>query len=136
LLEPDIRRAAATITTLGASVQVLVDPVALEQIIHNLLNNALQALDALPAGERTVLISLQVDKDQGVMTLRDTGPGIASAALPHLFDPFYSTRHGGLGLGLSLCEALTQAMHGTLTARNTVPRGAEFRLSLPLAGRC
>lgn len=134
LLEFDIRRSGATITILGSSVQVLVDPVALEQIVHNLLNNALQALNAVPASDRTVLISLRSDTDQGVMTIRDTGPGIATDALSHLFEPFYSTRRGGLGLGLSLCESLAQAMHGTLTAHQAAPRGAEFRLSLSLAG--
>lgn len=134
LLESDIQRCGATITIQGSSVHVLVDPVALEQIIHNLLNNALQALDTVPASDRTVRISLYSEKNQGVMTMCDTGPGIAIEALPHLFEPFYSTRRDGMGLGLSLCESLTQAMHGTLTAHNTVPCGAEFRLSLPLVG--
>lgn len=134
LLEPDIRRCGATIMILGSSVHVLVDPVALEQIIHNLLHNALQVLDTVPASDRTVRISLHPEANQGVMTMSDTGPGIAVEALPHLFEPFHSTRRGGMGLGLSLCESLTQAMHGTLTARNTAPRGAEFCLTLPLAG--
>ncbi len=134
LLEPEIRRCGATVTILGSSVHVLVDPVALEQIIHNLLNNALQALDTVPASDRVVLISLQSNKDHGVMTMNDTGPGIAVEALPRLFEPFYSTRRDGLGLGLSLCESLVQAMHGTLTAKNTHRGGAEFCLTLPLAG--
>ncbi len=134
LLESDIRRCGASITIQGSSVQVLVDPVALEQIIHNLLHNALQALDAVPVSNRSVLITLRSEKEQGVMTMRDTGPGIPVDALPRLFEPFFSTRHGGLGLGLSLCETLAQAMHGSLTAHNTIPSGAEFRLTLPLAG--
>ncbi len=134
LLEPDIRRCGATVTILGSSVHVLVDPVALEQIIHNLLNNALQAFDTVPVSDRVVLISLQSNKDQGVMTMNDTGSGIAVESLPRLFEPFYSTRRDGLGLGLSLCETLAQAMHGTLTAKNAIRGGAEFRLTLPLAG--
>lgn len=133
LLESDIRRCGASLTIQGSSVHVLVDPVALEQIIHNLLNNALQALDAVPVSDRTVLISLRSEKDNGVLMMSDSGPGIAAEVLPHLFEPFFSTRRGGLGLGLSLCEALAQAMQGTLTAHNTVPRGAEFHLTLPLA---
>ncbi len=134
LLKPDIQRCGASITIQGSSMHVLADSVALEQIIHNLLNNALQMLDTVPDSDRTVRITLASEKGHGVMTMRDNGPGIATDAMPHLFEPFYSTRGGGLGLGLSLCESLTQAMHGTLTAHNTVPRGAEFRLTLPLAG--
>ena len=88
----------------------------------------------MPASDRTVRITLESEGNHGVMTMRDSGPGLSVDALPHLFEPFYSTRRGGLGLGLSLCETLAQAMHGTLTAHNTVPGGAEFRLTLPLAG--
>ena len=66
--------------------------------------------------------------------MADTGPGIAPEVLPRIFEPFFSTRDGGLGLGLSLCETLATNMGGSLTATPNEPRGAVFALTLPLAG--
>jgi signal transduction histidine kinase len=69
-----------------------------------------------------------------VLSVRDSGPGIAPDSLPRVFEPFFTTRSGGLGLGLSLAQSLAEAFGGTLTAGHAAPRGAEFRLTLPLAG--
>ena len=134
LIEPETRRRGIQTTTQGHSPAVLADPVALEQIVHNLLGNAIQAMDEVPADQRRIQLQVGTDRGMGVLTVRDSGPGIAAEALAHLFEPFYTTRPAGLGLGLSLSESLAQAMQGTLVARNVEPRGAEFRLALPLAG--
>ena len=133
LLEPDIRRRGVTVALHGPAVAVRADPVALEQIAHNLVGNALQALGEVPPTGRRLDILFSRDAGRGVLTVRDSGPGIAEDALPHLFEPFYTTKRGGLGRGRSLCETLAQAQHGTLSAHNIAPRGAEFRLALPLA---
>ena len=135
LLEPELRRREVTahVEASQAPVTVLAEPVALEQIIHNLLMNALQALEQVPAAERSLMLSLSTRGTQGVLTVSDTGPGIAPEALPRIFEPFFSTRADGLGLGLSLCETLAGNMGGQLDAANHAPRGATFRLSLPLA---
>ena len=130
LLEPETRRRGVVVALHGGAIAVRADPVALEQIAHNLIGNALQALDAVPLAERRLDIGFTPEGKQVVLTVRDSGPGIAEAAMPHLFEPFYTTQAGGLGLGLSLCETLAQAQHGTLSARNIAPRGAEFRLTL------
>ncbi len=125
----------------GLATQVVADPVALQQIIHNLIMNALQALERVPAGERHIVLQVglrNVASDgnalawQGVLVVVDSGPGLTPEALPRLFEPFYSTRPGGLGLGLSLCETLALGMGGGLTAGHNKPRGARFELSLPL----
>ena len=79
------------------------------------------------------VLPLAAASGQGVLTVRDSGPGIASAALGRIFEPFYTTREGGLGLGLSLSESLALAMNGRLSAANREPRGAELSLTLPLA---
>lgn len=134
LLEPELARAGVAVQVRGASVQVEADPVALVQILHNLLSNSLQALAEVPADERALLVEFGMAEGQALLRVRDTGPGIAPELLPRLFEPFFSTRRGGLGLGLSLCEALAHGMHGSLVARNAEPRGAEMRLALPLAG--
>jgi hypothetical protein len=94
---------------------------------------SLQALQKVPLSERRLQLSAQAEGRRGVLVVRDSGPGIAPEALPRLFEPFFSTREGGLGLGLSLCETLAAGMGGELTGGNAATRGAEFRLSLPLA---
>jgi len=133
LLEPEVRRRGIRAVIEGDAPTVRADPVALEQIVHNLVGNAMQALDERPHDERRLVLRVGTEAERGVLTVCDSGPGIAPDALPHVFEPFYTTRRGGLGLGLSLCESLAQAMQGTLTVRNANPRGAEFRLALPLA---
>jgi signal transduction histidine kinase len=135
LVEPDCRRlgVAPSVELQPPTLAVHAEPVALEQIVHNLLSNALQALAQVPAGERRLALFADRQGGAGVLAVRDSGPGIAPESLPHLFEPFFSTTPGGLGLGLSLCETLAAGMGGALTAHNRAPRGAEFRLSLPLA---
>ena len=133
LLEPECRRLGVQPAVSGSGILVKADPVALEQIIHNLLTNALQALAQVPPSERALTIAMQPEVNQGVLTICDSGPGIPADVLPRIFEPFFTTRDGGLGLGLSLCESLAADMGGTLTATNAVQRGALFRLSLPLA---
>ena len=135
LLEPEFsRRGAAPVLDADATpLAVLAEPVALEQIIHNLLMNALQAVEQVGSERRRVTLGLRAEHGQGVLSVHDQGPGMAPQVLARVFEPFFSTRHGGLGLGLSLCETLAGAMGGTLTASSPASGGAQFRLSLPLA---
>jgi C4-dicarboxylate-specific signal transduction histidine kinase len=112
---------------------VLAERIALEQIVHNLLTNALQALSGVRAIERQLDIHIEAGQGVGVLRVADTGPGISSDTLPHVFEPFFTTREGGLGLGLSLCETLATGMGGQLRAQANLPRGATFILTLPLA---
>ena len=119
--------------TAQAPVRVQAEAVALEQIVHNLLMNALQALAALPVAERRLAVAVAHRGGEGVLTVTDNGQGIAPDALRRVFEPFFSTREGGLGLGLSLCETLASGMGGSLSAANVAPRGARFTLLLPLA---
>ncbi|CAN5429630.1 ATP-binding protein [soil metagenome] len=115
-----------------APVRVQAEPVALEQILHNLLMNALQALDQVAVAERKLSISVVRNGEEAILTVSDSGPGIAPEALHRLFEPFFSTRSGGLGLGLSLSETLASGMGGSLSAASVVPRGACFTLKLPV----
>ena len=121
---------------------MLAEPVALQQIIHNLLMNALQALEQVPPAERQLRLSMaRAESGRTTLSVRDHGPGIPPEARQHLFEPFYTTRTGGLGLGLglTLCESLAQAMGAQLTLApeatpaSTAQRGAEFVLTLPAA---
>lgn len=136
LLEPELERHgihAHVETRDGATVIVKADAVGLEQIVHNLAMNALQALYDTPRPQRAIAFTVTREARDGVLTVTDTGPGIASDALPRLFEPFYSGRPGGLGLGLTLCETLAQGMSATLTAGNGTSGGARFELRIPLA---
>ena len=117
----------------ATGLQVRADPVALEQIVHNLLLNALQALEQVPPDQRRLALTLAREQAEAVLAVQDSGPGLAPEVLPHVFEPFFSTRQGGLGLGLSLCESLAQGMGGSLSAANAKLRGGLFRLRLPLA---
>lgn len=135
LLEPECHRNQVTLTLRAPqSVWVLAERVAVEQIVHNLVSNAFQALEQVPVAQRqlNVVVEAEAAQGQGVLRVQDTGPGIAPEALPHVFAPFFSTRAGGLGLGLSLCETLANDMGGQLQAHAHVPHGAEFVLQLPL----
>ncbi len=135
LLEPELQRSrcTATLTVDGDLFAVQADPVALEQIIHNLLTNALQAMEQVPPPQRALQLVLSHTATQGVLRVQDTGPGIPQDALAKVFEPFFSTREGGLGLGLSLCESLAQGMGAHLSAANLPTEGAEFTLQMARA---
>lgn len=136
LLAPELQRRGIEAQVDGPPVRVLADPVALEQIVHNLLMNAMQALEQVPVGQRRLVLATALPAGAGAsgeLSVTDTGPGIAPEALPRLFEPFFTTREGGLGLGLSLCESLAERLGGRLDAAHHAPRGACFRLTLPLA---
>ncbi len=79
------------------------------------------------------MLRLRADGRHGRIDVADSGPGISPEAMARLFQPFFSAREGGLGLGLSLCETLANGLGGSLTARNREGGGAEFTLTLPLA---
>lgn len=112
---------------------VRADPVAVEQILHNLLRNALQALAAVPTDQRRLRLLVEADAQGGHLSVIDSGEGLAPEVAARLFQPFVSAREGGLGLGLSLSESLAQAQGGALTLLPLAERGAAFRLSLPRA---
>lgn len=133
LLAPELNRREIQAQVDGPPVRVLGEPVALEQIVHNLVMNAMQALEQVPAGQRRLVLATSAGPDAGILTITDTGPGIPPEALPRLFEPFFTTRSGGMGLGLNLCETLAERLGGRLEAANQAPHGATFRLSLPLA---
>ena len=124
---------AVDLSGLPATLHVQADPVALEQIVHNLVLNALQAMEAVPAAARRLVFTASRDGERVQLIVRDTGPGFAPEALPRVFEPFFTTRPGGLGLGLSLCETLAANLGGSLQARAASGGGAELILQLPLS---
>jgi PAS domain S-box-containing protein len=107
------------------------DRVQLQQILLNLIINAIEAMRDVGEEERELLISSRSEPDGVSVEVRDSGPGFASAALDRVFEAFYTTKPGGLGLGLSICRSIIEAHNGRLWASPNVPRGAIFRFIAP-----
>jgi two-component system NtrC family sensor kinase len=116
-------------------VVVLGDRYELQQVLLNLVTNAVQAVTAVPPDRpRQILLSTHRLADEAVLRVRDNGPGVAKHHAPYLFTPFFTTKAPGegTGLGLSLSYGLVKA-HGGLLSYEPVPEGgAEFRISLPV----
>jgi PAS domain S-box-containing protein len=108
------------------------DRVQLQQVILNLIINAIEAMGGIAETYRTLLICTQKAEPNGVLVeVRDSGPGFAPATVERLFEAFHTTKPGGLGLGLSICRSTIEAHGGRLCAKANVPRGAIFEFSLP-----
>jgi PAS domain S-box-containing protein len=111
------------------------DRVQLQQIVLNLIMNAVEAMSEGPSGSRDLLISTMEEAPSSVLVaVRDSGPGLKPESLERLFDPFYTTKSGGMGMGLSICRSIVEAHGGRLWAKPSVPQGAAFHFSLPVHG--
>ncbi|HEX2543678.1 MAG TPA: AAA family ATPase [Ramlibacter sp.] len=111
------------------------DRVQLQQVILNLIVNAMDAMAAPQDAVRELCISTdRSGSDSVVVRVRDSGAGIAPAQVARVFDPFYSTKDDGLGIGLSICRSIVHAHGGKLWASPAQPRGMLFQFTLPVAG--
>jgi C4-dicarboxylate-specific signal transduction histidine kinase len=109
------------------------DRVELQQVILNLILNAIEAMSATSEGSRELLITKgRNESDDVLVAVRDSGPGLAPAALEHLFRAFHTTKANGLGLGLSICRSIIEGHGGRLWASANSPRGAVFQFTLPV----
>jgi signal transduction histidine kinase len=98
----------------------------------NLIVNAIQAMSGVAGGLRKVQVSTESIEGDGVrVEVRDTGPGLSPEALPRLFDPFYTTKPDGMGMGLSICRTIVEAHGGRIWASSNAGPGASFLFSLP-----
>ena len=108
------------------------DRVQLQQIVLNLILNAVEAMSSVEAGERELLISTEQNQTGDVLVaVRDSGPGIDPEHLERVFEAFYTTKSGGVGMGLSICRSIIDAHGGRLWADANEPRGAVFQFTLP-----
>jgi signal transduction histidine kinase len=107
------------------------DRVQLQQLILNLIMNAIEAMSEVSEGSRVLLIGSRADTpDEVIVTVQDSGPGLKPESLDHLFDPFYTTKPTGMGMGLSICRSIIEAHGGRLWATADAPRGAVFEFTL------
>ena len=106
--------------------------VEVQQVIINLLINGLDAMKGAAQGDR---LEITTSHAEGHLRLvvRDHGPGIPAGLAPRLFEPFVTTKPGGLGLGLAISRGIAERFRGTLTAENRPDGGASFQLTLPAA---
>ena len=113
---------------------VLGDRVQLQQVVLNLIVNAIELMNGTSDGPRDLLVTTGKEAMGDVLVVvQDCGPGLTELALSHLFDPFHTTKPGGLGLGLSICRSIIEAHGGRLWASANVPRGAIFQFAIPVA---
>ncbi len=112
---------------------VFVDLVQIEQVLLNLLRNALDALSDVPAEERRLWIQTMRKGDWAEVRVADNGPGIPADCFPHLFDPFFTTKESGMGMGLAISQTILHNHQGRIWAESQVQRGAVFSIHLPLA---
>jgi C4-dicarboxylate-specific signal transduction histidine kinase len=108
------------------------DRVQLQQVVLNLILNAIEAMSGAEEGSRELLVSTGMAEPNSVhVGVRDSGPGLAPAVLERVFDAFYTTKSGGLGMGLSICRSIVEAHGGRLWATGHTPRGAFFQFAIP-----
>jgi C4-dicarboxylate-specific signal transduction histidine kinase len=107
------------------------DRVQLQQVVLNLLLNAVEAMGAVEAAPRELLISTKQDHTGVLVAVRDSGPGIDPSHLERVFDAFYTTKSSGTGMGLSICRSIIDAHGGRLWAEANEPRGTIFQFTLP-----
>ena len=108
------------------------DRVQLQQAMLNLIINAVEAMSGVSDGSRQLLISTARTEPNGLLVaVHDSGPGLAPEVLDRPFEPFYTTKAGGLGLGLSICRSIIEAHGGRLWANANTPRGSIFNFTVP-----
>src|SRR5580692_812310 len=112
---------------------VLAARVQLQQVILNLVNNAVEAMSSVMDRERCLTIGSSLDPQTSVtIAVEDSGTGIDPAHLERIFDPFFTTKYHGMGLGLSICRSIVEANGGALRVAPASPFGTVFYLSLPI----
>jgi PAS domain S-box-containing protein len=108
------------------------DRVQLQQVVLNLILNAVEAMGSVQERPRDLLISMGKNQANGVLvTVRDTGPGIDAEHVELVFEAFYTTKSTGVGMGLSICRSIIEAHGGRLWAEANEPRGVVFQFTLP-----
>lgn len=136
LLQGELQRkgiVAKTQLEMGSET-ILGDVTQLQQVVLNLVMNAIEAMAALDDAPRRLTVRAQVRKDEALVSVSDTGPGLA-ADTDRPFEAFFSTKPEGIGMGLSICRSIIEAHGGKIWASNNGTRGGVFSFTLPLAER-
>jgi signal transduction histidine kinase len=135
LLRSELERAAVVrhIHFFSMDRPVLGDRVQLQQVLLNLIRNAVEAMSTVTDRPRTLMISSQpTDAGEVMVTVEDAGTGLDSAITDRIFHPLFTTKPDGMGMGLAICRSIVEAHHGRLWASPNLPHGTTFRFTVPL----
>jgi signal transduction histidine kinase len=116
--------------------KVLADRVQLQQVVLNLMMNAIEAMGSMQNGGARILgVNSELrDRRDILITVKDSGPGIDPQNIDRIFDRFFTTKANGMGMGLSICRSIVEAHNGRLWAEPDVGPGSVFRILLPVDG--
>ncbi|WP_082930561.1 sensor histidine kinase [Rhizobium bangladeshense] len=134
LMEHELQRSGTTVRVEREDTPPLrAVKIELQQVLINLITNAIQAMDSAGIRERFINVRIELqDREHIRVTVRDSGPGIAADAKDKLFAPFFTTKAAGMGMGLSICRTTLEARGGRLDGGNHPDGGAVFEISLPI----
>jgi two-component system sensor kinase FixL len=122
------------VLTLDANLpSVLGDPVQLQQVILNVLLNGADAMADSPLAERELTVTTASLRSQAQVSVCDRGKGVGATELPRIFEPFFSTKPNGTGMGLSISSEIIRAHGGRIWAENGASGGMILRFVLPAA---
>jgi C4-dicarboxylate-specific signal transduction histidine kinase len=111
---------------------ILGDRIQLQQVILNLVVNGIDAMKDTPSENRTINIRTSRVENFAQLSVSDRGPGIPEDKLEEIFEPFFTSKAEGMGMGLSIARTIIEAHHGLIQAKNRDHSGASFRIRLPL----
>jgi len=134
MVQSAIAKDAISVNThlMDGLVPVQGDRVQLQQVLVNLILNAVEAMSSVEDGARELSIRTEQGQTGGVLVaVHDSGPGIDSVNLGRIFEPFYTTKTSGIGMGLSICQTIINGHGGRLWMSANEPRGAVFQFTLP-----
>ena len=135
LLRSEVAAAQAEMEVeIEPGVHIVADRCQMQQVVLNLVMNALEAMREVPAGERRMSVSvMRTDAGKVRCAVRDRGTGITHENLKRVFDPFWTTKPQGLGMGLSVCRSIVEAHNGKMWAESSAGAGATFFFEVPAA---
>jgi two-component system sensor kinase FixL len=114
---------------------IVADRIQLQQVVMNLLMNAMQAMDGVASAQRRLVVRSFMDEERAIRAeVEDSGVGFDDEAAKHLFNAFFTTKDTGMGIGLSICRSIVEAHGGRIWASRNAGPGATFHLSLPSGG--
>ncbi len=134
MLEPEIRRHEVRIDLLLDKhiPPVMAQPIQIDQVVTNLIQNAIDAMDEQPADQRKLSVATSISSDHTIIThFSDSGGGIPEPIRQTLFDPFITTKREGMGMGLSICKSIIELHNGSLYLESTSNSGSTFCFTLP-----